>query len=135
MNYYDRRNQSSIFDSFTLSPLPWPVILILLMVFFFLGISWFLSFEDFIESVEEQSSLALLLVPLILIFIIKWLSSIETFDGFLGFYWNDRRQRAGYGRGDSGGSDGSSPWGVAGLLVLILILASFHSTIQDMWRP
>ncbi|CAD6210436.1 unnamed protein product [Miscanthus lutarioriparius] len=32
-------------------------------------------------------------------------------------------------------AEGSSPWGVAMVVLLLLVLASFHSTIQDMWRP
>ncbi|XP_078174107.1 uncharacterized protein LOC144567799 [Carex rostrata] len=133
MAYYDRRNDSSIIDSFTLSPLPYPVILILLMVFFFLGISWYFTYEDFFETVEEEFNWVLLVVPLILILLIQWLSSMESFDGFLGFFYpNHRNQRTNYGYSNEGGS---SPWGVAALVVLVLILASFHSTFEDMWKP
>jgi hypothetical protein len=133
MAYYDRRYQSSILDSFTLSPLPYPVILILLMVFFFLGVSSYFTYEDFMEEVEEQMSWILLAVPLVLILLIQWLSSIDTFDGFVGFFYpNQHNRRINYGISNDGGS---SPWGVAALVVLVLILASFHSTFQDMWKP
>ncbi|KAJ4775022.1 transmembrane protein [Rhynchospora pubera] len=132
MAYYDRRHHSSIIDSFTLSPLPYPVILILFMVFFFLGVSSFFSFEDFMEEAEEQLSWILLAVPIVLIMLIKWLSSMDSFDGFLGFFYpNHRNQRVNYLQNDGG----SSPWGVAALVVLVLILASFRSTFEDMWRP
>ncbi|KAL0904127.1 hypothetical protein M5K25_026201 [Dendrobium thyrsiflorum] len=30
---------------------------------------------------------------------------------------------------------GSSPWGVAAAVVLLIVLASFHSTLVDMWGP
>ncbi|KAJ1692934.1 hypothetical protein LUZ63_009632 [Rhynchospora breviuscula] len=132
MAYYDRRHHSSIIDSFTLSPLPYPVILILFMVFFFLSVSWFFNFEDFMEEAEEQLSWILLAVPIVLIMLIKWLSSMDSFDGFLGFFYpNHRNHRVNYLQNDGG----SSPWGVAALVVLVLILASFHSTFEDMWRP
>ncbi|KAJ3684503.1 hypothetical protein LUZ61_013667 [Rhynchospora tenuis] len=130
MANYDRRHNSSILDSFTLSPLPYPVILILVMVLFFLGTSWFFTYADFIEAAEDQMSWALLVVPLLLILLIQLFSSIESFDGFLGFYRNNRHNRMNNGESNEGGS---SPWGVAALVVLILILASFHSTFQDMW--
>ncbi|KAH0449356.1 hypothetical protein IEQ34_023156 [Dendrobium chrysotoxum] len=31
--------------------------------------------------------------------------------------------------------NGSSPWGVAAAVVLLIVLASFHSTFVDMWGP
>ncbi|XP_078163507.1 uncharacterized protein LOC144558539 [Carex rostrata] len=130
MAYNDRRHQSSILDSFTLSPLPYPVILILGMVLFFLAISCFFTFGDFIEAAEEKISLALLAVPLVLILLIRWLSSIESFQGLIGFYCNNRHHLM---NNDQLNEGGSSPWGVAALVVLILIMAFFHSTFRDMW--
>ncbi|PKU59593.1 hypothetical protein MA16_Dca017156 [Dendrobium catenatum] len=32
-------------------------------------------------------------------------------------------------------SGGSSPWGVAVAVVLLIVLASLHSSFVDMWRP
>ncbi|XP_078151902.1 uncharacterized protein LOC144547188 [Carex rostrata] len=132
MAYNERRHQSSILDSFTtLSPLPYPIILILAMVLFFLAISFFFTFGDFIEAAEEKISLVLLVVPLVLILLIRWLSSIESFHGLVGFYHDNRRHLMNCDQLNEGGS---SPWGVAALVVLILILAFFHSTFQNMWR-
>ncbi|KAF3327087.1 hypothetical protein FCM35_KLT07205 [Carex littledalei] len=131
MAYNDRRHQTSILDSFTLSPLPYPVILILAMVLCFLAISCFFTFGDFIEAAEEKISLVLLAVPLLLILLIRWLSSIESFHGLVGLYHNNRHLLMNYDQLNEGGS---SPWGVAALVVLILIMAFFHSTFQNMWR-
>ncbi|XP_038973392.1 uncharacterized protein LOC103701491 [Phoenix dactylifera] len=129
---YDRR-ESSVFDAFTLSPLPYPVLLILLMVFFLLGISWFFTYEDLIESTEESMNWALLLIPIVLLLVIRWLSSIERFDDtFLGSLLPYDRRRSNY---INQPQEGSSPWGVAAVVVLLLILVSFQSTFQDMWKP
>ncbi|XP_062210581.1 uncharacterized protein LOC133912051 [Phragmites australis] len=132
MAYYgDRRAESSILEAFTLSPLPYPVILILLMVTLLLGVSWFFTYEDFIEEAAEQFSWALLAVPIALVLLIRWISSVDSFEGYFGFYPSERRWR-GY---EGAPAEGSSPWGVAMVVVLLLVLASFHSTFQDMWKP
>jgi hypothetical protein len=102
------------------------------MVLFFLAISFFFTFGDFMEAAQEQISLVLLIVPLVLILLIKLLSSVESFDGIVGFCRNNRHHLTNYERLNEGGS--TPPWGVAALVVLILILAFFHSTFQDMWR-
>lgn len=134
MSYYgDRRAESSIVEAFTLSPLPYPVILILLMVALLLGVSWFFTYEDFIEEASEQLSWALLVLPLALVLLIRWISSVDTFEGYFGFYPTERMM--GGRRRYEAPAEGSSPWGVAMVVLLLLVLASFHSTIQDMWRP
>ncbi|WVZ56259.1 hypothetical protein U9M48_006816 [Paspalum notatum var. saurae] len=131
MSYYgDRRAESSIVEAFTLSPLPYPVLLILLMVSLLLGVSWFFTYEDFIEEASEQLSWALLVLPVALVLLIRWISSVETFEGYFGFYRTER-----HGRRYEAPAEGSSPWGVAMVVLLLIVLASFHSTIQDMWRP
>ncbi|XP_072956829.1 uncharacterized protein [Typha angustifolia] len=127
---YDRR-QSSVFDTFSLSPVPYPVLLILLMVLLLLSLSWFFTFEDFMETAEEQMNWALLVIPVLLVIVIGWTSSIESFDGLFGFYQNDRQRRPNY----EGRQEGSSPWGVVAVIVLLLILVSFQPTFQDMWKP
>ncbi|CAN6284925.1 unnamed protein product [Urochloa humidicola] len=134
MSYYgDRRAESSIVEAFTLSPLPYPVILILTMVTLLLGVSWFFTYEDFIEEASEQFSWLLLAVPILLVLLIRWISSVDSFDGyFFGFFPSERRWRPGY---DAGPAEGSSPWGVAMVVLLLIVLASFHETIRDMWRP
>ena len=137
MSYYDRRGgEASIVEAFTLSPLPYPVILILVMVTLLLGVSWFFTYEDFIEEAAEQFSWILLGVPIALVLLIKWISSVDTFEGYFGFYPTERRWGGGGGYGYGGApSEGSSPWGVAMVVLLLLVLASYHSTFTDMWKP
>lgn len=133
MSYYgDRRAESSIVEALTLSPLPYPVILVLLMVTLLLGASWFFTYDDFIEEASQQLSWALLGVPIALVLLIRWISSVDSFEGYLGFYPTESRWKGRYERGPA---EGSSPWGVALLVLLLLVLASFHSTIHDMWGP
>ncbi|CAL9075436.1 uncharacterized protein LOC135672493 [Musa acuminata AAA Group] len=132
---YERR-QSSVCAAFTLSPLPYHVLLILLMVLGLLSLSWFFHYESFIDDAEEQMSWALLVIPVLLILVIRWLSSIERLDdSLLGLFSYDHRRRSYYNGSNERPQVGSSPWGVAAVVVLLLILVYFQSSFQDMWGP
>ncbi|XP_019169340.1 PREDICTED: uncharacterized protein LOC109165148 [Ipomoea nil] len=132
--YYDpyrRSAASSFLDAFSLNPLPYPVLLILAVICIFLGLQWYVSYEEVVESAEEGFGWLLLVVPLVLILAVRWLSSMETPEWL---FWGsspwDRRRKMMY-FGSS--SEGSSPWGVAALIILLLILLQFQSTFLDMW--
>ncbi|KAK8958626.1 hypothetical protein KSP40_PGU016289 [Platanthera guangdongensis] len=60
MAYDYRLRDPSVFDALTASPLPYPVLFILLTFFLLLSVSWFFNYEDMLESAEEQMSVALL---------------------------------------------------------------------------
>ncbi|CAI0438375.1 unnamed protein product [Linum tenue] len=117
MQYYRRRGDS-IFDNFTLNPLPYPVLLILAVIAIFLGGSWYFSYEELVESTESSMGLGLFVLPVLLIFLVRWMSSP----------W-DRRRRTHY----QAPAEGSSPWGVAALIVLLLVLLQFQSAFLDSW--
>ncbi|XP_050230922.1 uncharacterized protein LOC126679943 [Mercurialis annua] len=130
MSYYQygRRN-NSIFDSFTLNPVPYPVLLIFAVISLFLGISWYFSYEEMVESAEEQMNWLLLIVPLVLLFAVRWLSSMENPDLlFAKSPWDWKR-----GTHHRPAPEGSSPWGVAALIVLLLVLVQFQSAFLDSW--
>ncbi|XP_023640150.1 uncharacterized protein LOC111831011 [Capsella rubella] len=131
MAYGERR--SSILDSFSLSPLPYPVLLILAVASVFLLTSWYFSFEEAAESAEEQMNLALLLIPLFLIVLVRWLSSMENPDALLGMFSSSRGGRATYVSPGAGDEGGSSPWGVAALIVLLLVLLQYQSSFLERW--
>ncbi|KAG6495027.1 hypothetical protein ZIOFF_042818 [Zingiber officinale] len=104
MAYDPRRGYSSsaLVEGFTLSPLPYPVLLVLLMVLLLLGLSWFFDYETFVEEAEEQMSWLLLLLPVLLVFLIRWVSSMESLDeAFYGAFFPGHHRR----RGRSGGSE------------------------------
>ncbi|KAJ4716721.1 Oxidoreductase/transition metal ion-binding protein [Melia azedarach] len=124
MGYY-RRN--SIFDSFTLSPLPYPVLLILAVLLIFFSISWYFSYESVVESAEEQMGWMLFATPVALILLVRWLSSWDSADMFSSSPWDKRR------RTHHRPSEGSSPWIVAALIVLLLILVQYQSIFLDSW--
>lgn len=129
MAYYNGRSNSSIFDSLTLSPLPYPVLLILAVASIFLFISWYVSYESAVEAAEEQLNWVLLLTPLLLILMVRWLSTMDTSDMFFSMSPWERRWRT--HREPS--TEGGSPWGVAAFIVLLLVLVQFHSVFRDSW--
>lgn len=126
---YGRSRASSVLDGFTLNPLPYPVLLILAVIFVFLGISWYVSYEEVVESAEEQLGWILFATPVVLILIVRWLSSMDTSENwwFRSSPWERR------GRTHHVPSEGSSPWGVAALILLLLILVHFQSNFLESW--
>lgn len=125
---YDRSRASSVFDGFTLNPLPYPVLLILALLFIFLGISWFFSYEEVVETAEVQLGWILFATPVVLILIVRFLSSMENSDWFsLSLPWEGRRGT------NQGPSEGSSPWGVAALILVLLIMVQFQSNFLGSW--
>ncbi|KAF8013568.1 hypothetical protein BT93_I1424 [Corymbia citriodora subsp. variegata] len=85
MAYGRRSTASSISEAFTLNPVPYPVLVILAVIFIFLGGHWYFSFEDFMESAQEQLGWILLAAPLILLVVVRWLpTSAEDQAGFFG---------------------------------------------------
>nr|AFK38015.1 unknown [Lotus japonicus] len=127
---YDRNRGSSVMEGFTLNPLPYPVLLILALIFIFLGISWYLSYEEVVETAQEQFGWVLFATPVVLILLVRWLSSMENTDWFSGLSpWSGR------GRIYEGSSEGSSPWGVAALIVVVLMMVQFQSNFLESWFP
>ncbi|XVE67106.1 hypothetical protein DITRI_Ditri08aG0133700 [Diplodiscus trichospermus] len=126
MAYY--RRGDSIFDSFSLSPLPYPVLLILAVTSIFLVISWYVNYESVLETAEEQLSWVLFALPVVLILLARWLSSMETSDMLFGSSPWERRRRTHHIP-----SEGSSPWGVAAFIVLVLVLVQYQSVFRESW--
>jgi len=125
---YGRSRTSAVLDGFTLNPLPYPVLLILALIFLFFAISWYFSYEEVVETAEEQFGWLLFATPVVLILIVRWLSSMENSDWFsASLPWGSGR------RTPQGPSEGSSPWGVAALILVLLVMAQYQSNFLDSW--
>ncbi|GFP85950.1 hypothetical protein PHJA_000738800 [Phtheirospermum japonicum] len=125
---YRRNTSPSIFDVFSLNPLPYPVILLMAVIFFFLGLQWYVSYESIVETAEESMGWLLMAAPLLLLFAVRWLSTLDN-PGWW-FYgasspW-DRRRRNNY-FGSAAAAEGGSPWGWAALILLVLLLLQYQS--------
>ncbi|TKY65916.1 hypothetical protein E2542_SST08778 [Spatholobus suberectus] len=108
---YSRSRASSVLDGFTLNPLPYPILLILALIFIFLCISWYFSHEEVVETAKEQLGWVLFATPMVLILIVCWLSSMENSDWFNGLLSWERRRKT-----SQSPLEMSSPWGVAALI-------------------
>ncbi|XP_028765694.1 uncharacterized protein LOC114723649 [Neltuma alba] len=126
---YGTNRGYSVLDGFTLNPVPYPVLLILAVLFVFLGISWYFSYEEVVESAEEQLGWVLFATPVAILLLARWLSSVDTSDWF--FFGSSpwERQR----RTHHLPSEGSSPWGVAALIVVLLIMIQYQSSFLENW--
>ncbi|OEL15037.1 hypothetical protein BAE44_0023943 [Dichanthelium oligosanthes] len=107
----------------------------LLVLLLFLGFSWYTSYESAAESFANQARILLMASPFALLLAVRLLSSVSGGQG------------AGAGRGvgdllavpmperDSIHRAGGSPWGVGLLLMLLLVMVSYHSNFREKWFP
>ncbi|PIA60193.1 hypothetical protein AQUCO_00300002v1 [Aquilegia coerulea] len=128
---YGRRSQtSSILEVFSLNPLPYPVILILAVMFIFLGTSYYFSYESAVEETEESLSLVLKATPVILLIMVRWLSSMENTDWLFPRSSPYDRRRA---TNNNRPSEGTSPFVVAVVIIVLLVMVSYQSSFHDSW--
>ncbi|XP_015893439.1 uncharacterized protein LOC107427567 [Ziziphus jujuba] len=128
MAYGRRSTTTSILEVFSLNPLPYPVLLILAVTSIFLGISWYMSLESTVETAGQEISWVLFVVPILLLLIARWVSTMEYPGDLFGMSPWDRRRRTHHIP-----SEGSSPWGVAAVIVLLLVLLQYQSIFRDSW--
>ncbi|ERN11154.1 hypothetical protein AMTRI_Chr04g243600 [Amborella trichopoda] len=123
--YYYNRNRS--YGSY-LSELqiPFHLCFFMFILLLFLSLSWYLSYESALESIVDQLKLWLIVSPVILLLVVHWLSSDEQrlVPFILQLPEKDSIHRA-----------GSSPWGVAFVLMLLLFMISYQSYFHERWFP
>ncbi|KAL6270775.1 hypothetical protein ACE6H2_027686 [Prunus campanulata] len=125
---YGRSPTSSFIEGFSLSPLPYPVLLILAVISIFFGISWYSSYDSAVEEAETQFSWLLLFTAIALLLLVKLLSFLDP-DWFFSLCpWGSNRITY------HEPSEGSSPWGVVAVIVLLLVLLQYQSIFRDSWH-
>lgn len=123
---HKRSRTSQVIQVFSLNPMPYPVLLILAVILIFLGIQGFVSYESMVESTQESFGWLLMATPVVLVFAVKWLSSIEDPESL---FRRNRRRQMNY----AGSFEGSFPWGVAAMIVLVLVLLQYQSSFLESW--
>ncbi|KAK7283414.1 hypothetical protein RIF29_12914 [Crotalaria pallida] len=112
----------------SLSAPPLQLVAIVSIVMFLLLVPSIINFKSTMQTATINFNIFLLVLPLMLIFIAHFISKhgekIVVPRPLLIF----RRARA---QTEGGGS----PWGVAALVVLLLVLALCHSNFRSMWSP
>ncbi|KAL0334659.1 UNVERIFIED_CONTAM: hypothetical protein Sradi_4677800 [Sesamum radiatum] len=105
------------------------VLLILAVIFIFLGLQWYVSYESVVEATEEGMGWLLMAAPLVLLFAVRWLSTLDSPP----CWWFSARSPWERRRGSTSGGEGGSPWGVAALILLLLVLVQYQSVFLESW--
>lgn len=100
----------------------------LLVLLLFLGFSWYTSYESAAESFASQARIVLMASPFALLLAVRLLSGVsgEGVGDLLAVPMPER---------DSIHRAGGSPWGVALLLLLLLVMVSYQSNFREKWFP
>ncbi|KAM5582348.1 hypothetical protein ABKV19_002661 [Rosa sericea] len=96
------------------------------ILFFILSFTWYINYESMFEDMMFQVKLFFLIIPLILLLVIHFLSGGISF--LLPYPEQDSLHRVG-----AGGSP--TPWGVGFLLVFLLFMISYQSSVHERWFP
>lgn len=106
--------------------LPPPTLLVFFaIVVLFLSLSKYMDYREELHKTGISFRFLLLVIPVVLIFIVRSLPTEERFG-----YRCLRREH------DMVGRAWSFPWGVAALVVLLLVMISYESSFQSRWfRP
>lgn len=110
----------------SVSPPPVPVIVIFFIVVLLLYLSFSIDYNKQMERTMVGMKLLIFLLPVLLIFLAQWVS---VNGGLMMPY------QRGSTALDSVRTEGGSSWGVAALVVLMLVLLSFQSSFQSKWLP
>ncbi|KAL6000879.1 hypothetical protein ACLOJK_006606 [Asimina triloba] len=107
-------------------PPPLQLCFFLFILLSFVGLHFYLSYEPILEDFFDQLKLILIVSPLLLLLVVHFLSSEE-------------RRRLPFlvplPERDSFHRAGGSPWGVAFLLVFLLFMISYQTSLHERWFP
>ncbi|KAJ0020213.1 hypothetical protein Pint_31346 [Pistacia integerrima] len=118
-----RYQNSSYLDYLHYFSLPLHLFFFILILFFVIGLSWYISYESKLEDMVNLVKLFLMLSPLLLVLLVHCLA------GGLPFFLPLPAEK------DSLHRAGGSPWGVAALLVFLFFMISYQSSLLKRWFP
>ncbi|KAL9395530.1 hypothetical protein Peur_009783 [Populus x canadensis] len=109
----------------SLSLPPFPLVAIFFIIILLLSVSSFMSYKNQMRHALINFKLLLLFLPVLLIFLAMFASKVETF-----VFPNTKAQ---YGSADN--RSWNLPWGLAVLVVVLLVMVNYRSSFQSMWSP
>ncbi|KAK2641433.1 hypothetical protein Ddye_023196 [Dipteronia dyeriana] len=115
-------NNNLYWDYLSYFSLPFHLLFFIIILFFILGFTWYINYESKFEDFINQLKLFLMITPVILLLLVHCLS--EGFPFFVPFPERDSLHRA-----------GGSPWGVGALLVFLIFMISYQSSLHERWFP
>ncbi|KZV56256.1 hypothetical protein F511_24677 [Dorcoceras hygrometricum] len=108
---------------------PLPLLAVLAIVIFLLSLSQYSTYKEHVQNSVTSFKLLLFLVPVILIVFMR--SRLLSGGGFdLSKSRPGREVRREFARGMAG-----FPWGIAVLVVVLLVLVSYQSSFESKWFP
>lgn len=111
----------------SISAPPLHLLTIFAIVILLLWLSQYTEYKSQMQHTAINFQIVLMLLPIILIFLVASCSSISS-SGWFNFRLR-RPQQESVHRASGGGS----PWGVAILVVLVLVLLSYQSSFHSKW--
>ncbi|CAN0872035.1 hypothetical protein LINGRAHAP2_LOCUS10014, partial [Linum grandiflorum] len=112
----------------SLSLPPIPLLTLLFIIFFLLFLSSYSNYKNHMNHTYLSFKVILLFLPVILIFLAQLLSKFDTFPFFL-------PSKAAYGRATRLRRLVDLPWGMVAVVVFLLLMISFQSSLQSLWSP
>lgn len=108
-----------------LSPPPLQLCFLFMVVFLFLSFTWYINYESIWEDLMDQVKLILMIFPVLLLLAVHLLYKKEDRRfNFIPLPEQNSIHRA-----------GGSPWGVGLLLVFLMFMISYHTSIRESWWP
>ncbi|XP_020573735.1 uncharacterized protein LOC110020098 [Phalaenopsis equestris] len=122
VSFYNQNNGSSHSQS---PSIPLHLFLFIVTLLLFITLSWYLNYESILESMIDQIKLLLVVSPLVVLLVVRLLSSGSEGRRMVPFFASLPDDRDALHRA------GGSPWGVGFLLVLLLLMVSYQSYFQE----
>ncbi|XP_071700048.1 uncharacterized protein [Rutidosis leptorrhynchoides] len=126
--YYNNNdnNNVSYYDYIRQLSIPIHFFFFLVVVLIILCFTWYINYESKVESVMYNLKIFLMLSPIILLVLVHLLSSGETswLPSMVPMPEKDALHRA-----------GGSPYGVAIVLVFLIYMVSYQSSLHERWFP
>ncbi|MFS7889105.1 hypothetical protein Hanom_Chr00s000003g01603021 [Helianthus anomalus] len=102
------------------SLIPLHLYFFLIILFMFLSLSWYSSYESMFEGFFDSLKLVFIVSPVLLLAVLQLISTFDA-TGRSTLFMADK--------------DCSTPWGVGLVLVLLLFLLSYQSYLRERWFP
>ncbi|XP_010510134.1 PREDICTED: uncharacterized protein LOC104786418 [Camelina sativa] len=110
------------------TPVPLQLCVFVLILFMFVTISWYASYEPVIEGFTDQFKLALMASPLLLLLAVHFLSDDGGVRGKMTSLIPLSERESLYRAGET-------PWGAAFMFVFLFFMVSHQSQFQERWFP
>nr|XP_043614204.1 uncharacterized protein LOC122586160 [Erigeron canadensis] len=126
--YNNNYNNVSYYDYVRQLSLPIHFFFFVCVVFIFLCFTWYINYESKVERFMHTMKIVLMLTPVVLLLLVHWFSSRDYrrpwLPSLVPLPEKDALHRA-----------GGSPWGVAIVLVFVIYMVSYQSSIRERWYP